>query len=157
MRKTTSDRIRDASLILKAMSPEYELTWGRGRVFFFCTLRDGTLWRRQWQSVSAGSFYPKWRTPNHGGTWEVCAAQLVRYITKRPYLPLGWWKQAVRVGMSPKVLEAAQSVGWPESFPCVHCGKVLETGYDWWSLGKIEGISCWGGECRTKPEHNGDS
>ena len=150
MSDTANDRLEKARVILAAMSPEYRIDLKRGKVVFSCPSHNGGVWSRQWQSVSAGSFYPKWRSPNHGGTWEVCAAQLVRHITGRPHLPMGWWRQAVRVGISPEVLDAAKSVGWPESLPCVHCEKMLETGYDWWSLGKVEGVSCWGGVCRKK-------
>lgn len=143
------DRLSNAQTILTAMS-NYRIELKRGRVVYSCNLPNGKKWSKQWQSVSQGSFYAKWRPPYHGGTFEVCLAQLARYVTGKPHLPMGWWKRAVSVGMAKEVLDAAMAAKWPESFPCVHCGKELITGYDWWSLDGVEGIICWNGDCRKK-------
>jgi hypothetical protein len=143
------ERITKAQSILSTLST-YRIEVIRGRVVFSFLTPDHKIWSRRWKACSSGSFYPVWRAPYHGGTFEVCLAQLARYVNGKPHLPMGWWKRAVAVGCDDKVLAAATAAGWPESFPCVHCGKELTTGYDWWSLNGIEGICCWGGECRKK-------
>lgn len=147
-------RLEQAQAILTALSPAYRMGLTRGRVFLSCPISWGSgIWRKQWVSVSPGSFYPRFKSaPYQGGTWCVCVAQLVRFVQGKPHLPMGWWRQAVNVGCEPGVLAAAASVGWPAGFPCIHCGKFLQSGYDWWCVGKLEGVSCWGGECRKEKQ-----
>lgn len=147
----SEDRVANAQSILSTLST-YHIEVIRGRVVYSCDLPGGKHWSRRWKSCSKGSFYPVWRAPYHGGTFEVCLAQLARYVMRKPHLPMGWWRRAVSVGCDKKVLEAATAVKWPESFPCVHCGKELITGYDWWSLQDVEGVICWGGKCRKKQQ-----
>jgi len=145
---TKEERLVNAQKILSVFS-KCKMELNRGKVVFSCDLY-GKPWRKQWVSMSPGSFYPRWKAPDQGGTGTIAMAQLVRYVLGKPLLPMGWWRRVVEVGMEPEILDVAKSIGWPESHPCCLCGETLTTGYDWWSLGKTEGICCWMGECRNK-------
>lgn len=120
-----------------------------GRVFVrWSSHRRGNV-RKQWMTRGQ-DFYPVWhRKWGHGGTATTALAQLVRWIQGRPVLPMRSWRhwmsETVSLGRDrgPQILLALSNGGYPESSPCVLCGRdVAASSFDWWSLDGVSGPCC---------------
>lgn len=130
-------------------------------------IRKSNRWYVRWTQYSGsdvferpyatprGSHYPSWhRYWGHGGTCAYALNQLVRWVRGQSVLPLSTWRywtgESVALGRSrgPEIVEMLAAGGYPQSVPCVLCGKQIERAGDWWSLDKIEGPSCSMRDCR---------
>lgn len=140
------DRIPAANAALHCFAEGTTLKVAGGRVFVCWHQYDRTKVRKQWMTRGQ-DFYPVWhRTWGHGGTASTALAQLVRWVQGRPVLPLSTWRywSSERILLAgnrgPVMVAALKQAGYPESSPCVLCGRDLgSTGFDWWSLDGVSG------------------
>jgi hypothetical protein len=142
------ERIPAANAALDCFAAGTTLEIDRGRVFV-CWERRGTFPRKQWMTRWT-DFYPVWyRQWGHGLSASTALAQLVRWIQGRPVLPLSTWRYWASDGArlagehGPEMVAALEQSGYPESAPCVLCGRDLgNTQLDWWRLDGVSGPCC---------------
>lgn len=149
----TDDRVDVANEVLKSFAPDTSIRLDAHGYLIVCwTRHNGEKFERRWMTRGQ-SYYPPWhRHWGHGGTATVALAQLCRWIKDRPVLPLTTWRYWGRDGVAllrqqgdngEAAIEALRAAGYPEVVPCVLCGVELgDSGYDWWSLGKVSGPCC---------------
>jgi hypothetical protein len=94
-----------------------------------------------------------------GGTGMQALAQLIRYVRDLPRLPLVTWEywagDTVQLA-TPRALEIlrASDYGNPKKTCCVLCGDPhFKRGLDWWSLDRVVGPACYGGNCQKEEAH----
>lgn len=123
------------------------------------TQHGGKQFSRRWQTLGGQSFYPTWyRHWGHGGTATTALAQLVRWMQKRPVLPLTAWRywtgEKIALGRQrgAECVSILAAAGYPETVNCVLCGVELRR-LGWWSLDGVSGPCCNYTEgCRQKAQ-----
>lgn len=103
--------------------------------------------QRRW-AVRHGSLYPTWYSKwCHGGTACTALANLIRWLQKKPVVPLSTWQMWAgrkfwlmrdRGDECVTLLETAE---YPQTAECVLCGRELSR-FDWWDHGKLSGPCC---------------
>lgn len=118
--------------------------------------------RRRWDARE-GSHFPSWhrRHAGWGGTSSSVFDQMVRAVQGKPVVPLDTWQYWIEgpaklcSGHGVKILAVVASTGWPDSVPCILCGKQIKSVGDWWTIGekgkRISGPSCSMSDCRKVP------
>ncbi len=142
------ERLDPANAALAGFAKDTMIDVDGGRVFVRFSHRGKSV-RKQWMTRGQ-DFYPVWhRSWAHGGTATTALAQLVRWIQGRPVLPMRswqhWMSETVLLGRErgPQILASLRNAGYPESAPCVLCGRdVASSSFDWWSLDGVSGPCC---------------
>lgn len=129
------DRLATANYVLDVITPGCRLEYARG--FFLCwqeTWGEGRTRRLRWVPQSRGSDYPSIskRVP-FGGTCCCAVMELTRWCRGLPVRPRETWEYwcGRSVGMTPLALQIVTAAGWPETVPCVFCGRPLGRGVEW--------------------------
>lgn len=141
------ERLKPASeiacLLAKGTEIVAEPSGHVGVVFLY----HGVAFSRRWMTRGQ-DFYPVWkRMWSGGGTSMTALAQLVRWCKGAPVLPLSTWRYWCSSNVALLDLECIKPIeaaGYPESVPCVLCGRLLGTGMalDWWHLDGVSGPCC---------------
>lgn len=120
-----TQRLEQANAILAIFSPKSRLEYSRG-IYFKWIDYKGISHRLKWVGRSRGSDFPtiSEKLP-FGGTCCNATMELVRWVRGDHVRPLSTWRQFVKHGMNPQVLELATKFGWPEQVPCAV--RVLQT------------------------------
>lgn len=141
-----AERLSQSQQILAAFAPHVRMWWNRG--FFFGWHVNGVVVQKRWKSMSKGSDYPTWYNERpFGGTAFQACTQLMRWARRKPVLPLRTWRYwcGDSVGMNAEAARLAESFGWPESVPCIFCGKAItpQDRLDWFSFNGADGPGCY--------------
>lgn len=150
--------IDQCNAIAQAMNSGVMFELVRGWVYLSWDFGYGSQ-RRRWDARN-GSHYPSWyrKHAGWGGTQTAVFDQMVRAVLGKPIVPFSSWRYWVNG--APKlcsdrgdvVLDAVAKTGWPETVPCVLCGKQINSVGDWWCVGEgrkqMEGPSCSMRDCR---------
>jgi len=147
--EVSTDRIAASNAVLAILTKNTSIHRVGGHIFvawsnWGCAEKIVRRWQCRGQD-----FYPVWyRRWGHGGTCCTALAQLVRWSLGKTCLPLSTWKYwatpTVYLGRErgPEIVEILRAAGYPESTPCVLCGRELSGSLDWWSLKKVVGPCC---------------
>lgn len=150
----TIKRLNTANEVLAIIANDTKLVRKCGGWFVEWSRSNEEQLSRRW-SVRSGSHYPPWyRHWGHGGTCALALYQLVRWVKGLPVVPLSTWRYwgGKNVYLAREYGERVNSIladaGWPETVPCVLCGRDLRTAEDWWDLDGVVGPCCSFGRCR---------
>lgn len=152
-------RIEVANLVLTTFAPGTTIgIRPDGRVHVMWTNHSGPqckVWMTRGQD-----FYPVWNWRwGHGGTAATALASLIRWVRRRPVVPMSTWEywadpngnsRLMRQCDPAPSLQALRDAGYPMKAACVLCGRELN-GFDWWSLDGVSGPCCrYTDGCRQK-------
>lgn len=126
----------------------------KGGVFVSWIGHSGKRIEKRWQ-CRGQDFYPVWyRHYPGGGTSSTALSQLVRWIQRKPVLPISTWQMwaSERCKLLPKdAVDLLLAGGYPQHVDCVLCQQQIEGSLDWWSLDGVTGPCCgWTSGCRQK-------
>lgn len=153
-----------ATAIATAMGRDLRFSLKRGRVYLtFQTYgKKPDLLTLRWDAYG-GSHFPSWsHSAPWGGTWSSVLDMLAKAIQGKPVWPLRTWDYLVNPPCllggghrAAAILEAVRATSWPESVPCLLCGKQINRVGDWWTIGakknRVSGPGCSMSDCREVP------
>lgn len=129
MKKNWQKRLEQANRVLKAIDTSYKIEKTGGGLFL--SVHDNSE-RFKWVAAFHGSDFPKgFNNMPFGSTRARAVTELIRWIKGDNVRPLDYWQETVKVGFSPKVVDVAKEIGWPETVPCVNCGRQVGKGTGW--------------------------
>lgn len=109
---------------------------------------------KRWQ-CRGNDFYPVWhhKYPG-GGTSSTALSQLIRWVSRKPVLPISTWRfwasETCRL-LPAEAVDVLLAGGYPERVDCVLCGNRIAGGLDWWRLDGVSGPCCsWRSGCRQQ-------
>jgi hypothetical protein len=145
-----AERLIQANEILAAFSPGSCLEFGDNGMYFRWIDYKGKSNRQRWVPRIRGSDWPSIRHLPFGGTHTNATMELYRWVRGEHVRPISMWKS-----FSPVVRDLAAKHGWPETVPCVFCGRQVGNGIGWdhfdrkgWPVGP----GCWyDAGCKGKP------
>ncbi len=144
------ERLAAANEILAAYSPGSSLAVGTNGMYFCWLDYKDRPQRQRWVPRTRGSDWPSIRHLPFGGTHTNATMELYRWVRGTPVRPISMWRS-----FSPIVRELVAKHGWPETVPCVFCGRQVGNGIGWdhyHRKGYLVGPGCWYTEgCKGKP------
>lgn len=155
-----TEKLETANRVLATFAKSTRIERRKGGWFVCWKNSLGIKMTRRWSTAHGSSFYPTWYNRwSRGGTSVTALAQLIRWLQNRPTLPICTWE--MWAGDNYKLvpndaIQLLRSGGYPEKATCVLCHKIIEGGFDWWSLNGVSGPCCgWTNGCKQKGESNG--
>lgn len=143
------DRVKIANRVLATFAPGATIRLCPTGYVLVKWTHEGVNVSKRWMTRGQ-DFYPVWhRKWGHGGTATTALAQLVRWVQRKPVLPIASWRywagdkcRLLRQSDATQPLADMVAAGYPEVARCVLCDCELDRAYDWWSLNGVTGPCC---------------
>jgi hypothetical protein len=148
------ERLAQVQAILAMFAPDATVEWESGFWWTFVVQYQDKPVRFKWVAQSAGSDFPRAREKvPHGGTFCRVATVLMAWARGAPVVPRRCWDYWFSIGLgrngqgkdtSPQMAEYLIAINWPESVPCIGCGRIIPPTdrFDEYTRGRITGPGC---------------